>query len=150
MSRQIGGFRRPGDGDNSHIMDRQSDKHSPRLDDEMKHEVRSMLQGAPVESRADEDRFQEGPIPDANTRPLPPPGPLTDEELDRRATLAASVRPSVFPADRAALLAVAEEEHAPDEVLDWLRQLPAQGRFANVEDVWEAIGGHAERRVEER
>ncbi|HEX3425758.1 MAG TPA: DUF2795 domain-containing protein [Acidimicrobiales bacterium] len=127
-------------------MDRQSDKHSPRVDDQMEHEVRSMLQGAPVESRSDEDRFQEGPVPDTNTRPLPPPGDLTDEELDRRALLAASLRPSAFPTSKAALLAVAEDEHAPDEVLNWLRQLPDDRHWDTVEQVWEALGGPAESR----
>jgi hypothetical protein len=127
-------------------MDRQSDKHSPRLDDQMEHEVRSLLQGAPVESRADEDRFQEGPIPDANTRFLPPPGDLTDDEVERRSILAASLHPSAFPADKATLLEVAEDENAPDEVLDRLRQLPDDGRWDNVEQVWEALGGHGEHR----
>lgn len=127
-------------------MDRQSDKHSPRLDEQMEHEVRSLLQGAPVESRAAQDRFQEGPVPNASNRPLPPPGDLTDDELDRRALLAASLRPSAFPSGKSALLAVAEDEHAPDEVLDSLRQLPDGGYYDNVEQVWEALGGHGETR----
>ena len=42
-------------------MERGSDKHSPRLDDELDHETRSLQQGAPVESRVEEHREQEGP-----------------------------------------------------------------------------------------
>ena len=49
-------------------MERGSDKHSPRIDDEMHHEVRSLEQGAPVEARVEEFREQEGPGDD---QPMP-------------------------------------------------------------------------------
>jgi hypothetical protein len=42
-------------------VERGSDKHGPRLDDQMEHDVRPLLQGAPVEARATEAREQEGP-----------------------------------------------------------------------------------------
>lgn len=35
-------------------MERKSEKHNPRLDDEMKHETESLVRGAPVEARAEE------------------------------------------------------------------------------------------------
>ena len=40
-------------------MGRGSDKHAPRLDDEMEHETSSMTQGSPIEARADEARMKE-------------------------------------------------------------------------------------------
>jgi hypothetical protein len=42
-------------------MQRGSDKHTPRLDDELDHETRSMTQGSPIEARAAEERMKEPP-----------------------------------------------------------------------------------------
>lgn len=42
-------------------MERGSDKHSPRLDDEMELETSSLTRGSPVESRSDESRMKEPP-----------------------------------------------------------------------------------------
>src|SRR5438270_13264847 len=50
-------FGAPGYG---RLMERSSDKHAPRVDDELKHELRSIVQGSPVEARADEAPEQEG------------------------------------------------------------------------------------------
>lgn len=55
-------------------MERGSDKHSPRLDDEMDHETRSMTQGSPIEARADEARMKE---PAGEEEPTP------EEIIDR-------------------------------------------------------------------
>ena len=40
-------------------MERQSDKHSPWLDDALEHEVESLTRGAPIEARADSSREME-------------------------------------------------------------------------------------------
>jgi hypothetical protein len=48
-------------------VERGSDKHGPRVDEELQHEVRSLEQGAPVEARAEEFREQEGPGDDQPT-----------------------------------------------------------------------------------
>jgi hypothetical protein len=49
-------------------VERRSEKHNPRLDDEMKRETKSLVRGAPVEARAEESREQEGP---ADGEPTP-------------------------------------------------------------------------------
>ena len=77
------------------------------------------------------------PLPDAR---------VTVDDVELRSLLAISLRPSAFPGDRARLLAVAEEEHAEDRILGWLSSLPATQTFANVEAVWEALGGAREQR----
>jgi hypothetical protein len=41
-------------------MDRGSDRHGPRVDDELDRETKSLQRGAPVESRSEEFRQQEG------------------------------------------------------------------------------------------
>jgi hypothetical protein len=51
-------------------LERGSDKHSPRIDEELDHETRSLQQGAPIESRVEEFREQEGPGED---QPTPEP-----------------------------------------------------------------------------
>jgi Protein of unknown function (DUF2795) len=94
-------------------MERASDKHGPRLDEELQHETRSLERGAPLAARVEEARF---------------------------------LTPSAFPVDREALLADAEGNHAPAEVLERLRALPAGRTFQNVQDVWRALGGAVEHR----
>jgi Protein of unknown function (DUF2795) len=144
------------------ILERGSDKHSPRVDEELDHETRSLRQGAPVESRVEEHREQEGPgdgqpTPDARLAGGPAAGARPAEGRDAGATLdlddaeiradiARFLTPSVFPADRDALVADAEGNHAPDEVLERLRVLPAGRAYGNVEDVWAALGGTVEHR----
>ena len=143
-------------------MERGSDKHSPRVDEELEHETRSLRQGAPVESRIEEHREQEGPgdgqpTPDARlagegaagARPAGGPGAGASLDLDdaeTRADIARFLTPGAFPADRDALVADAEGNHAPDEVLARLRALPGGRAYGNVQDVWAALGGTVEHR----
>jgi hypothetical protein len=49
-------------------MERGSHKHSPRVDEEMERETRSLTQGAPVEARSDESRMEE---PAGDEEPAP-------------------------------------------------------------------------------
>lgn len=124
-------------------MERSSDKHSGRLDDAMAHDVQSVVQGAPVESRAAEERLQEGgEAPEA----IAVEGDTLDAQLEVRSDLARQLRPSAFPADRAALLATARDEGASEAVRDLLSQLPDGVTFPTVGAVWEALGGEAESR----
>jgi hypothetical protein len=124
------------------VAERRSDKHGPRIDEEMRHEVASLIEGSPVESRSREQRLQEDPDPYASTGP----GLEDQGEIDQRAELARSLRPSSFPATKEQLLEIAVNEQAPDEHLDLLRRLPDGVVFEHFEDVWEALGGHTEHR----
>jgi hypothetical protein len=133
-------------------VERGSDRHGPRVDDELEHEVRSLEQGAPVEARAEEAREQEGPGDD---QPTPEgvlqggrasAGSLSVDDADARAELARFLGRGAFPADRDGLLAAARAHHATDEVLGRLEALPAGRTFENVEAAWEALGGPTERR----
>ena len=132
-------------------MPRESDKHTPRVDDQLKHETEHLTDGAPTENR-DQFRVQEGATEDEAALD-PGHHPLLDEgagnglpehEVERRSQLARHIEGSVFPADRDALLASAERTKAPDEVVVDLRQLPADLTFDTLEAVWEAIGGEPE------
>ena len=109
-------------------MDQRSNKHGPRLDDELRHETESIVDGAPVEAHAEEFREQE-PL-DEQGRPGDP--------IEARAELARRLEPSVFPAERDDLLASAERKHAPDWLLDALKGLP-DAAYPTTESVWRAM-----------
>ncbi len=136
-------------------MERQGNLHSPRVDDELEHEVESLVRGAPVEARVDEGRVMEDagdgePVPQSIVAERSDAeagdetsGALSHGELVARSELGSHLRPSIFPATRAAILACAEEEHAPADILGQLQALP-EGEYGNVQQVWEALGGARE------
>ena len=133
-------------------MERGSDKHGPRVDDELDRETRSLQQGAPVESRVEEHREQEGPGEDQPTPDARLSGgrataaSLDLDDAEARADIARFLTPSAFPADREALLADAEGNHAPATVVERLQALPAGRAYENVQDIWGALGGTVEHR----
>ena len=117
-------------------MERGSDKIPPRIDEQLDQATESLRRGSPVSSRAEDFREQEGSGEDE---------PNTDSRLnvgpaEARADLARHLQPSVFPAERAALLESAREVHAPDGMLELIEQLPDGREFANVQEIWEALG----------
>jgi hypothetical protein len=109
-------------------MDAGSTKHSARLDDVMAGET-PLISNVVIESAA-----------------APLPGALGDDERRRRSELAIALRPSCFPAQREALILVAQDEVAPTWILELLEALPIETRFDTVQDVWEVAGGHREER----
>ncbi len=131
-------------------MERGSDKHSPMLDDALKHDTASLLGGAPAESRSQEAREQEGPAdgeptPDARItgdRDLPAGG-MTLDDVNARAELARHLDRSVFPARAGELVANAREHFAPDGIVTQLERLP-DALYETVQDVWKALGGPVE------
>lgn len=128
------------------MTERDSTKHSPRLDDELKKEVGSLTHGSPAESRKEEWREQEGAADDErepSARTVDPNGLGPDKET-ARAELSRPLRLSAFPGDREALVAEAEDNNAREPVLAALRRLPPGVEFATVYDVWEALGGEIE------
>ena len=131
-------------------MERGSDKHSPRVDEELDHETRSLQQGAPIESRVEEFREQEGP---GEGQPTPEPrlsedqtGSLDLDDAEARSDIARYLDPSAFPADREGLVANAEANNAPEAVLERLQALPAGRTYEAMPDVWAALGGTVEHR----
>jgi Protein of unknown function (DUF2795) len=71
----------------------------------------------------------------------PATSPGTDQgDIERRAALAEVLGKEVWPADRDALVAKAQEGNAPDDVLGQLHRLPQGERFENVQDVARALG----------
>jgi hypothetical protein len=68
------------------------------------------------------------------------PAGTDPRDIDRRAALAEVLGKEVWPADRDALLAKAQESTAPDEILAQLQRLPADEQFDNIQDVARALG----------
>ena len=130
-------------------MERGSDKHSPRIDEQMQHELEPLLEGAPGTARAREDLEPEILLPEEGNlnaaRPdLPSAGELTPDALDLRAELAAKLAGARFPADRDALIAEAQDAEADEDIMQRLRSLPEAGPYENVQAVWQALGGPTE------
>ena len=128
-------------------MERETDKHSPRIDDAMSHDLESLLRGSPEESRAREDRLQEDPDvgPGREARADEKVGlGVSASAADQRAELARYLAGAAFPARRDELVYMAEADQAPPSVLEALRSLPADEQHANVQSVWQALGGEVE------
>ena len=135
-------------------MERGSDKHSPRLDDVIKHDPTSLESGPHVDSITGEGREPEVPGPDEHDStsrfsgghdPAAGTDVLTHDEVEARSELARHLQRSVFPADREALIASARELDAPPSLIQQLAGLP-DGTFEHLEAVWEALGGRVEYR----
>jgi hypothetical protein len=134
-------------------MERGSSKHGPRLDEEMAHEVRGLLQGEPGDARVEEwhdpepsgeDQPEVAEFADPEEdRPGGAPTGITVEETERRAEFAGYLHRSLFPAGRDRLRRAAGEANAPDWVVEVIDRLP-DGEFPNVAEAWAAAGGGIE------
>lgn len=135
-------------------MERGSDKHNRRIDEDLSGGTSSIVQGSGIEARAEEFREQEGP---ADGEPVASQGrdvlhgepgmdsTLSEDEVNRRSELARHLPPGVFPARTAELVAAARAQHAPDSVMALLEALPDH-LYSNVAEAWAALGGHLEHR----
>lgn len=124
-------------------MERGSDSHGPIMDDELRRQTESIERGAPVESRAEEDREEAAPADDEPTSDErvrgARPGGL--DAIEARSELARYLQPSAFPGDRDGLLTSARETRAPEEIRRALEALPASKVYDNVQSVWEDVAG---------
>jgi hypothetical protein len=132
-------------------MEQGADKHSARLDDEMKHATEGMVR-AGRSTRAEEWRDPEPSgedepdvdrAPDSTLTGGTPDG-MTATDVELRSELASYLDRSTFPAVRAQLMEQATENHAPERVLDEIRRLPDGREYVNVNDIWSTLGGGTE------
>lgn len=132
-------------------MERGSDKHGPRVDEEMAHEVEGLLR-AGRSTHAEEWKDPEPAGEDQPDVDRDPGGTLvggtpegmTEQDVETRSELAQALGKEVYPATGGRLVEVARERAATDRVIDLLRRLPAQDSFQNVQEVWAALGGGTE------
>ena len=132
-------------------MERGSDKHSARMDDALEGETRGLVTSGhdthAEEWKSAEPSGEDQPdvdlAPDSTLVGGTPPG-MSPQDVEARSELATYLHISAFPGVRAALLEEAENNQAPDRILDLVRQLPAGHEFQNLGEVWRAIHGNAE------
>lgn len=132
-------------------MERGSDKHGSRVDEELKHETAGLISGT-HQTHAEEwleaepsgeDQPDADLVPDATLSGGTPPG-MDSEDVEGRSELARYLHRSVLPAVGAMLIEAARDAQAPDSVIDRLRRLPSGREFATVAEIWQALGGHNE------
>ena len=119
-------------------MERGSNKHGPRLDEQLDREVESVVRGT-AGGRAEEWREAEPSGEDQPAVTLDPEG----DEREQLSRLGRYINRSALPGDRAALRRSADENEAPDDILAQLDRLPADREFRTVSEVWSALG-HAD------
>lgn len=130
-------------------MERGSNKHGPRLDEQLSQEVSGLVQGpGAAGSRVDEFREPEPAgedqpgtttVPAGDYRSGAPHG-MSSADLERHSRLGRFISRSALPGDREALLGSARQNQAPDEVLADLERLPSGVHYRTVWEVWEELG----------
>ena len=132
-------------------MQRGSDKHSPRIDDQLKHETETITHGSGVEGHTREDLQQE---PAAEGETVPNAALRLDveaseglgidpQDAEQRAELARWLTGAAFPGRTEELVRAAQDANAPSALLAQLRNLPDDS-YDNVQQVWVALGGEPE------
>jgi hypothetical protein len=124
-----------------------STKHSPRVDEELEHEIQGMVRGGHA-TRAEEWR---DPEPTAEGDPdidAVPNGTLVGgtpvgmdaDAVEARAELARWLDRADFPSTGPQLVEAALDHRAPDAVVAELRRLPEGDTFERIGDVVRALG----------
>jgi Protein of unknown function (DUF2795) len=131
-------------------MERGSTEHSPRLDDQLKHEDESITrsgQPAHTEEWRQSEPFEEAPLGEELPEGEAPgtPAGMTPADVERRSEIARWLEPHKFPSDRATMLDYLQREGAPDEVIGAIAILPARRTFDRTGDVIRALGIPTER-----
>jgi hypothetical protein len=133
------------------MVERGSDKVSPRRDDELKHETEGLVRSGhsthaeewkdpePVgEDQPDVDRAPQGTLHGGT------PAGMTADDVEGRAEMASYVGKAAYPLVREQVLDLVIDAKAPDRVINLVRELPSGREFHNANELWEAVGGHVE------
>jgi hypothetical protein len=134
-------------------MGQKSDKHGPRLDDQMKHETEGLVRGdGPTHAEefkdpepVDTDTGRDPTSPATARRGAAPPG-MTPEGVAERSAMARVLAGVEYPARPQALAAHALDEGAPEVAVAALEGLPERS-YASFADVARELDqGHEEHR----
>jgi hypothetical protein len=72
------------------------------------------------------------------------PAGMNADDVEGRSELASFLGKDCYPLVRAQVIDLVTENNAPDRIIDLVRGLPAGHAFANVNEIWTALGGHVE------
>jgi hypothetical protein len=112
-------------------MERGSDKHGPRLDEQLEKETRGIVQGG-HDPRAEDWKSAE---PSGEDQPVVDLGGRVDE----RAELAGLLGKEIWPATGAMIQRRVREMHGPDRVIDLVDRVPEGRVFDNLADLWDSV-----------
>ena len=132
-------------------MERGSDKHSPMVDDQLKHETEGLVRSG-RSTHAEEWKEAEPSGEDQPDADLAPSGTLHGgipqgmeaDDVEGRAELAGFIGKDAYPLIREQILDLVIDGEAPQRVVDLVRRLPSGTQFHNVNEVWTAVGGATE------
>jgi hypothetical protein len=125
-------------------MERESTKHGPARDDELKHETEALERGQPRRPHIEEWREVE-PAEDipAAGRQTPAPDVREAQEIALRSELARLLTRDEFPAGRDTLLARLEDKDASAALINRIAGLSQDRPFAGAHEVMVALGINA-------
>ncbi|MET9293482.1 DUF2795 domain-containing protein [Streptomyces sp. NPDC003077] len=123
------------------------DKTGPLRDDEAKRELQGELKAnrsLRVEEAHElqppgEDQPRAERSPETAMTGGTPPG-MTGEDVQLRSEMARHLGPGTYPAKRSAVLRTLKQNNAPDRLLDLAEQLPEHRKYANVQEIVQALG----------
>jgi hypothetical protein len=132
-------------------VDRGSDKHSPMVDDQLKHETEGLTRSGHSTHAQEwkdpepsgEDQPDADRAPDVSRHGGTPPG-MDADDVEGRAEVATFLGKDAYPMVREQIIGLAIDRQAPERVVDLVRRLPSGREFHNVNEIWEALGGHTE------
>ena len=135
----------------SNPVERGSDKHGPRQDEQLKHETEGLVRsghGTHAEEWKDpepagEDQPDADRAPDS-TMPGGTPDGMDAEDVEGRSEIASYLGKDSYPMVREQVINLAIDRQAPTRIVDLCRQLPSGREFHNVNEIWAAVGGHVE------
>ena len=124
-----------------------STKHSPRVDDDLEHEMQGMIRSE-RQTRAEEWREVEPSAegdPDVDTNPDGTlvggtPVGMDADAVESRAELARWLDRADFPSSGTDLVEAARDHRAPDAVVAELQRLPEGQTYERIGDVVRALG----------
>ena len=132
-------------------VERGSDKHSPMLDDQLKHETEGLVRsGHSTHAEEWKDPEPAGEDqPDADRAPSSTlhggtPAGMDAADIEGRSELATYLGKDCYPMVREQVINLAIDRQAPTRVVDLVRRLPSGREFHNVAEIWSAIGGPVE------
>ncbi len=124
-----------------------STKHSPRVDEELEHEIQGMVRSGHSDPRRGVagPRAGRGGEPDIDADPSGTlvggtPAGMDADAVNARTELARWLDRADFPSTGADLVEAARDHRAPDAIVAELERLPGGGTFDRVGDVVRALG----------